>query len=355
MDITRFQRLDEYDVAKGIGILLVIIGHALPNGGFWRNFIYSFHMPLFFFLSGLVMKAPQGDLTFKNMLFGGRRLILHYVFWSILFIMYDCIAGVTGIKEFGISGLAIDIYQSVTFFGVSVLWFLSTLILGKWIVILVCNKCHKQTLQMIFAIMMFIVGSVMSLLLPDGLLISGISRLIYYSVCMLIRTIVMSSFILFGFAINVKMKIGVNNCKILTGRGTAILGFIFLFSLCRYTQGIDYHYSKIGLFPITFITSVAGIVLVLSCSCIVVKLKYLKAVLLFFGQNSLFIMATHEYFGIKVLINMLLRNAGLSDGILVFTSVVVLILTEILLVLIVKPWIDRLINFETERICMRYR
>lgn len=39
------------DVLKGIGIILVVIGHiSLDNG--MSNWIYTFHMPMFFALSG---------------------------------------------------------------------------------------------------------------------------------------------------------------------------------------------------------------------------------------------------------------------------------------------------------------
>jgi len=53
------------DYAKAIGIILVVYGHVarglvksgiLPNSSYFHavdDFIYSFHMPLFFFLSGL--------------------------------------------------------------------------------------------------------------------------------------------------------------------------------------------------------------------------------------------------------------------------------------------------------------
>ncbi|MDB5799946.1 MAG: acyltransferase 3 [Rhodocyclales bacterium] len=44
------QREDWVDVAKGLGILLVVIGHVW--NGTPKAFIYMFHMPLFFFLSG---------------------------------------------------------------------------------------------------------------------------------------------------------------------------------------------------------------------------------------------------------------------------------------------------------------
>lgn len=42
------RRMQYIDMAKGIGILLVIIGHTISLG--WKkDFIYSFHMPLFLF------------------------------------------------------------------------------------------------------------------------------------------------------------------------------------------------------------------------------------------------------------------------------------------------------------------
>ena len=45
----------QIDLAKGIGILLVIVGHGL-----FSNFaIDSFHMPLFFFLTGLTFTPPM--------------------------------------------------------------------------------------------------------------------------------------------------------------------------------------------------------------------------------------------------------------------------------------------------------
>ena len=52
---------NEITIAKGIGILLVVLGHALKQTGVSNvpgnaliSIIYSFHMPLFFVLSGFV-------------------------------------------------------------------------------------------------------------------------------------------------------------------------------------------------------------------------------------------------------------------------------------------------------------
>jgi len=72
------QRDDSFDVLKGIAILLVIVGHC---GTFrFRSFIYSFHMPLFFFIAGFFLKSrpvsQEISLSFK-------RLIVPYAFTSV--------------------------------------------------------------------------------------------------------------------------------------------------------------------------------------------------------------------------------------------------------------------------------
>ena len=53
------KRIAYLDIAKGIGILLVVLGHnyvriSIPGMG---KFIFSFHMPFFFLLSGMLFKA----------------------------------------------------------------------------------------------------------------------------------------------------------------------------------------------------------------------------------------------------------------------------------------------------------
>ena len=40
------------DIMRGITITLMIIGHLIPYASYSFNIIYSFHMPIFFLLSG---------------------------------------------------------------------------------------------------------------------------------------------------------------------------------------------------------------------------------------------------------------------------------------------------------------
>ena len=91
------QRSSEFDILKGIGILLVIIGHVcnhLMIGGGWANWnriICSFHMPLFFFVSGYFSSKGLDRIT--NLKTGAQwiwskvlRLILPLCFIPVIYV-----------------------------------------------------------------------------------------------------------------------------------------------------------------------------------------------------------------------------------------------------------------------------
>ena len=44
-------RITFIDVFRGLGILLMVMGH-IGFGGIFDKFIHAFHMPMFFFVSG---------------------------------------------------------------------------------------------------------------------------------------------------------------------------------------------------------------------------------------------------------------------------------------------------------------
>lgn len=70
------------DIARGIAILFVVIGHKTDPYGFINRFAYSFHMPLFFIISGYLIntdKYSMGEYTVKRFL----RLMLPYIAWSV--------------------------------------------------------------------------------------------------------------------------------------------------------------------------------------------------------------------------------------------------------------------------------
>lgn len=87
------KRLEWIDIAKGMGIILVVLGHTLvPQirsessfAGFLWIFIYNFHMPLFFFLSGFLFEKglDRYDNKLKFIKNKAHYLIVPYLFFSI--------------------------------------------------------------------------------------------------------------------------------------------------------------------------------------------------------------------------------------------------------------------------------
>lgn len=57
------KRIEWIDIAKGITILLVVIGHGAINGAL-RGIIFSFHMPLFFILSSITFRLSENHDMF---------------------------------------------------------------------------------------------------------------------------------------------------------------------------------------------------------------------------------------------------------------------------------------------------
>lgn len=89
-------RWDWVDSAKGIGILLVVYGHVargLMNAGIYTdqssfslidNIIYSFHMPLFFFLSGIFFISSFEKRGIKLVFSKVDAIFYPYLMWSLI-------------------------------------------------------------------------------------------------------------------------------------------------------------------------------------------------------------------------------------------------------------------------------
>ena len=86
------KRITWVDMAKGYGMIAVLIGH-LVQGSMLGNFVYSFHLPLFFFLSGYLFHADMDFISFlkkkaRSILIPYFSLGIFIVFFSVL---YPCL------------------------------------------------------------------------------------------------------------------------------------------------------------------------------------------------------------------------------------------------------------------------
>lgn len=84
-------RINWIDQLKGFGIILVVYGHNLP---FFESYIYTFHMPLFFFIAGLFHPKEINIYIVKKR---AKQILLPYLFWSFLLFLFWLFIG----RKFG--------------------------------------------------------------------------------------------------------------------------------------------------------------------------------------------------------------------------------------------------------------
>lgn len=132
------------DYAKFIAIYLVVLGHADLSPGNFRNFIYLFHLPLFFIISGYFDNSLR--YSFKENLFRNLKLlIIPYlcfnvinipISWTSIYLHPELYPGIDSMKGLILSPLygmflGDDRVTSCSYLPCGPLWFLVALFVIK--------------------------------------------------------------------------------------------------------------------------------------------------------------------------------------------------------------------------------
>ena len=76
------------DNAKAIGIFLVVFAHVMSTSTI-TNYIYLFHMPLFFFISGKTMAIKEAEMPcIKFLIRKFKTICVPYFSFSLIFYIY---------------------------------------------------------------------------------------------------------------------------------------------------------------------------------------------------------------------------------------------------------------------------
>lgn len=262
-------RVRHYDVAKGIGIILVVLGHSMIEFGHY--IIYMFHMPLFFFISGVFFKPePTGKMLLKQT----RNLLVPFVFFTsvimIIAVLSDCKAMLTWIPPH-MQGL------------IGSMWFL-------WVLFLVVNLHNMIALHLkaygvlAVAFLLTLFGYAADRLnLPNyGYVYSCISLLVFYSLGWI-------SGKKFG-ALSLRSLKAMFAISFVAMIGLYLLSYKVLHLDC--TDLFDN--SHAANFFVWLSGSVVGIVMVASLSMLIDRADIAASILALIGTSSLYIFAFHE-------------------------------------------------------------
>lgn len=329
-------RLEFLDASKGLGIIFVMLGHIMTESNPLTWYLATFKITIFFIISGmLIAYKDYQTLDLKVMikkLF--KSLIIPYILFSLIVTVFDFAVNILRGREFT-AILIEDITMSITFRGVSTLWFLPCLFFGKIIFFIAYrNKIAKIILSICPIFIMLLAG-----MITIG---DDVVSCIILSVT---KALLAGWFIFVGYLVyRLNSKIKIDAHKIITGIIFSVLNLI----LCMFNPGVDFNYIKFGnIPPLFFITGIIGAI-----GCIMV-FEYMLVInsrfLVYCGKNSLIIMLTHYPFLfipiITRIINLIYRH-NINYYLECFIILLILILVEIFIVEFVNKYIPEIVGIK---------
>lgn len=295
------KRIEWLDIAKGICILLVVLGHELTWDEELRYLIYAFHIPMFFILSGMTAYiTKETEKNFKDFFVKNvNALFKPYIMVSFCYILFDIVWG--GVqRRFSARIVIYDLYQTLVCYGINVLWFIITLFLAKiilyWILKIKKNGIIKFVVLCIVGIVLIDLASVLTGTVKNTQLQNPIMWLFIG----IFRPFLAVAFVYMGFILYpviYKMLSEKDNAEFRT----------FLYSFCTLVVLIP-AFFKMKITMVNMISEPAWMIMVsgmigslgmINVSIMFERVPVLKRILSFFGRNSLIIMLTHEYLQVR--------------------------------------------------------
>lgn len=324
------KRIAYVDMARGIGMLLVVMGHVEYISAPIRQYITSFHMPLFFLISGFLIleKADMNKKFIELAKRKARSLLVPYAVFSVLSFVIE--GSRLLIKDLdGWSGLFRQLYQSLCFQGVSTLWFLPALFIGEVLFIWIRKHCsHIWTVVLVA----FTVVAVYFLNNAEQTMYQLHSESLKWSMLhdvlsMLLRNIFCVGLVAVGYYAGKLIKYYAG--RSLLDSGIGILLLILTGVIVRVNGGVDLRAMQLGNLLFYLLGAVCGSLGILLLCRDIERSPILPVsrICEYYGRNSLIVMATHIDFRVLYCSIMLAGavNSFLNNNILFCTLIVVFV------------------------------
>ncbi len=299
-------------MAKGIGIFFVALGHMEDISTGTRIWISSFHMPLFFIISGILMAVknePSNNLSF-SVKKRFRGIIIPYLWFSLSYFVID-ILNLNVVHNIDLHTFIEDTIDSAIFYGMSVLWFLPALFLASVGFLFLKKKLPDKMLiplLLVFALVAYLIKKQFEgiyELNADSFVITTLIKIVY----IILRSVIAQSFVGYGYYLKrlydrildrSEKARGIMEKRI----GAFVTGAAFLavnIIIALNSECYDFRNMLFNNIFLYYIAAFAG------CFGFVFIFKALIPIriITYFGRNSMIVMACHInyyilYAGIKL-------------------------------------------------------
>lgn len=323
------QRIEWIDMAKGLGIVLMIYGHTHFCYSPIKIWLYSFHMPLFFFLSGVTFNLLKYT-NFKDYLKNkAKTLLIPYMFFAFVILCWRVVLQIIRYFDNGIlfdfklifrQVLGIFLQIRGSDFGIGV-WFLPCIFI-TFLLLYVVNKLSKgnNLVKLVLGICGFCVGycycNNIGVKLPWGIDAAFIALL----------------FVILGhlYAEVAKNQSQLNDKKrlVVCIAGGGICNIIFTYLNYKHmSMSIDMWGNRYGNPVFFLLEALGGIVFIIAVSKLI-HMRWISRI----GKNSLIYYGVHivlveaiELITIKIVADSMWRYTGFVTGFIELAMVLFLI------------------------------
>ena len=263
------------DMAKGYGIILVLIGHVdMP---YMTDTLYAFHIPLFFFLSGYCFNIKSDFNSFIRSKI--KRLLIPYVCLCIPIIF----ANMFFIGDFSCSYLICEVEGFVVQERFTTLWFISCLLLVNSLMYPIVRYCKSSKQTVFFVLMLTLIGII---LWRKGVLVLPWN---------IDASFVVLPFFYVGFLLKGKIKEEAfkGQKKLITYLGVLLLVIIIYIlnekNISLSGTKVDIFYSNFNIEWLSYVIAFLGIIMVT-----ILSLCINNSFLMYIGRNSMIFFAWHQ-------------------------------------------------------------
>lgn len=289
------KRIAYLDIAKGIGILLVVLGHNYIKGSLpaLGKLIFSFHMPFFFLLSGMFFKpAYPLAVLFKRRF---ATLIRPYIaaiglLYAVLF-FYTDIGLMTLLRR-----VARALYASGNYIEWAQLWFLPHLFLlnmfAAVLFLLFYGKIKWPWLRLVFLAGMLWAGvALLPLFYMEEVTLAGQTILLDGLPASADLLLITGTYFLLGYELRQRVPE-----PFFASRWTLLISGLALIGLnIAYPYQMDFFFRTYDSYIVNTLEAIAGSIFVLALSSrIALRQNWLFAVLKYFGQITIILLIFHQ-------------------------------------------------------------
>lgn len=277
------RRITWLDMARGIAIILVVMGHRGFITAGTNTWISSFHLPLFFMVSGILFEIKnEKESNFKDFLIKkAKSLLVPYFLFSFCSMALDFHFVPAGPENL-IPDFKLHMLQTFTLQGYSVMWFLPVTFIAELIVFLLYKRIKLKAVVLWTLIISFAGYYAYRALLPV------LPVVIIISLKILIKSFIAACFMSFGAVFISAIADNKKNFNVLQ-----LFAGIFLFSIniisVWFIELKDLNNLDLGYLSVYFVLGLTG-----SCGLFLICKNCINIPpLTYFGRNSLIIFCTH--------------------------------------------------------------